>query len=124
MAWIILMVIDGNHGARHVEIFHEHAFLLEVGDAHRTLYVLHTTRLAPFRHGIEQSGGDVDVVNKLYKTESNIASIPFLVCTAIDNACDSSHALAVGIIGNEGLHFGILESGILLRVECLKDIHV
>ena len=104
-----------------MEVLYEHAFLVEVGDAHRSLQGVHAHGLSPLAYGIEQGAADFHVVDKLYHAESHHPLLPPLVGLAVYDADDAADGYAVAI-GDERLDIRKLQSGVALPAEHVGNV--
>ena len=122
MAGVVGEVVEGVHRAHAVEVGEEHPFLVEVGDAHRSLDGVHAAFVPPLGDGIEQGGGYIGIVHEVEVAEAHVACVPFLVDSVVDDGGDASHGFALAVVGDEGLHVGELKSRVLAWVEGVAHV--
>ena len=121
MPGIVGGIIDGCHRPLQIEVFHQHAFLVEVCHAQRTVYLLHAALLAPCLYSAYQGTGHLRVVDELNHRETHIADVPLLVSLAVDDSHDTSHR-CVTAIGHKRLDVGKFQSGIFAMVKKSTNI--
>ena len=103
MLRIIRIIIDGYHGTGLVEILHQHPLFIEIENAHRTLNRIHSPFFPPLLYRTKQSRGYFPVIYKLNKAKTDIARMPLLIGTVIDNAGNSAHDTPLRIVCNKRL---------------------
>ena len=95
MLRIVGIVVDGGHGAYHVETVGEHTLRVKVREAERSLYAVHSTLPAPRRHCVKQSLGNLYVINEIYPAEPYGLNVPYLIGLGVDNGSHTTHHLSV-----------------------------
>ena len=121
---IVRGIIYRYHRPYPVKVLHEHTFLVEIKNPHRTLDAIHPPLAPPTLHGLQQSRRHVLVVNELDETETDVLRVPFLIRTMVDNADDTPHCISVLVVSDERLDVRKVQPGIFTGVERLTDIRL
>lgn len=120
---IVGIVIIGGHGAQESEVAHEHALLVIVGNAQRSLDAVHTALPAPLHDLVEESLGDLDVIDKIEIAKAHHLRLPFLIGMVVHDSHDAPYGL-LATVGYETLHLGEFKATVLLGIENIADVSV
>ena len=123
MARIVFQIVVGTECPRQVEIFNQHAFLVEVGDAHRTLQLLHALLASPLLYSGYQGTRYCEIIDELNHRETDVFDLPALVSPAVDNAHNATYGLLV-TIGYKALDIRELQTGIFPGVEEIDGVRL
>ena len=118
---IVRRIVECGHGTVHVEILHEHAFLVEVGKSHGALYAGHALPAAPLLHGFQQRARHFVVIGEFKEAEPHVAGVPLLVDPVVDDADDASCGLSVGV-SDEWLDVAAFQFHVFLRGERVSHV--
>ena len=119
---VIGRIVDGDGRAYLVEILDEHAFLVEVGDAERTLDGVHSLAASPILDGFQQGKGYVVIVDEFDPAKANAAAFPYLIGFVVDDAGYAAHWFSALAVGHEGNYLAVLQARVVLGVEPLVHI--
>ena len=94
---VVRIVIVDIHRGKLVETLDEHTLTVGVDKAQRTCHLRHAPFTAPVLYGLQQSGGDLEVVDEVEPAEAHLMTVPAPVGTIVDDGCHTTYDLLIPI---------------------------
>ena len=117
------MVVDGGQGAQFVEALDQHALVVHVGEAQRTVDPGHASLPGPLLDRAKQQAGHLGVVDEVHPPKTGVGVAPSLYVFAVDDAGNAADDLSVPE-GEPVFGLAVLEGGILVgpqRMDLVED---
>ena len=108
---VIRIIVYRCHCGQLVEALNEHPFCINVCKTERTYYIGHAFCLAPLADSIEQSPGNLAVVNEVNPSETHIACVPRFIGSVVYYSRHAPHKLPF-LVGKKVFRIAELESRI------------
>ena len=94
---VVFGIVEGGEVLTGIEIVDDPAFLVHVGEAERSFYLVHSFGFAPFDDLVDECGADVEILDEVEPTETYGFLIPTFIDGVIDDTCYTAYDLVVAI---------------------------